>query len=278
MNKKDEIVRDAVEESKDHRGRALLVILGVVALALLVLAGAMFYYAYTNTRDQAAAGTDLAQRVEEACGDPSRVTDDLEKLCARAGEVASSGESIGIGPPGPKGDRGDPGAPGEAGPPPSDAQVANAVALYCAGGRCRGSDGENATPAQVADAVSSYCNDRGQCRGPRGSEGEDGQDGATGPTGPQGPPPSQEQVEAAVATYCSTRNNCQGPAGPQGPPGEEGEQGPPGVVNVETNCDAPEGQVIDKVQSNYNAGTRTIVISCTYKEDATIPGTGGPNT
>lgn len=217
MNSDEDLVNAAVHESRDYRGRALLVAIGALSIALLITAGVAFYFGYTDTRNQAEAGTSLAEQVKAACDNPNKDAADLGNLCNNADSVIDSGKSVGI-----KGDKGDPGVPGEPGPEPSAAQVANAVAVYCAGARCRGSDGANASPRQVAAAVGLYCNARGKCAGPDGSAGVDGSDGATGP---QGAPPTGDQIAAAVAAYCDNRGNCRGPVGPKG---DTGQDGPPG--------------------------------------------------
>lgn len=226
MTRQDDLVNEAVHEGRNTKARWTIVGLGVIAALLAVVAAVAFWYAYSNTRDQAEAGTSLAQQVRDACSNPEKASKDLSPLCDNADSVVKSGETVGI--KGDKGDPGDPGLPGEQGPPPSDAQVSQAVALYCAGGRCDGSDGRNATTDQVAEAVALYCNSQGECRGPEGRAGPEGQDGATGnpgATGPQGPPPSDAQVQAAVSTYCSNHGNCQGPVGPAGQDGQDGQPG-----------------------------------------------------
>jgi hypothetical protein len=45
------------------------------------------------------------------------------------------------------------------------------------------------------------------------------------------------------------------------------------VVAVNSNCDAPDGQVIDQVNAEYNAANQTINITCTFKPDE--PAVGG---
>lgn len=255
----EQIIYDSVEESKDYRRRWLLVGIVTIAVLSLLVSGIAAYYAYGSVKDQAAAGTTLAQQVKDACEDPTKRTADIQYLCDNAEKVVEEApEAI-------KGDTGPQGEQGEPGPPPSAAQVAKAVASFCAGQRCRGTDGKNATQSQVAQAVQTYCNARGECEGPQGDTGN------VGDTGPIGPPPSDAQVQDAVDAYCLTHNGCQGPAGPEGPPG------PTGVVNVDDQCEAAaEGMVVADVNSTYDPDTRTLTIDCTYKEDAAVPpGTGG---
>lgn len=208
---KDRIVTDSVSEAKDQGHRALLLVACLVALLSLVLATWAAWRAYEPVQQAAQRGTSLAQEVKDACEDPSKITSDIESLCHQANAVVSQAPQAAV--QGAKGDQGD---PGPQGPPPSTTEVANAVALYCADGRCRGENGADATAAQVASAVSQYCNSRGQCRGPEGSPG------------PAGANATDNQISEAVSDYCSTHNDCKGPKGDPGPTGEAGPAGPAG--------------------------------------------------
>lgn len=237
------IVNQALEESKEHKARALVFTLGMVAVALLVLAAVMFYKGYDTARTQAEAGTSLAEQIQAACDDPTKRTADIESLCDNADNVVKNGEVAGI-----KGERGDPGFPGVPGPPPSASQVANAVALFCASDRCNGVDGQSASPDQVARAVTIYCNNRGQCRG------SDGQNGDPGPTGPA---PTDSQIAQAVSDYCASRNECRG---------AQGDQGPTGVVDITVDCTTPDGKEISEIQASYNQADRRITLTCTYRD------------
>lgn len=126
------------------------------------------------------------------------------------------------GPAGPPGVAGQQGAQGPIGPigpqglPPSVAQVAQAVAAFCANDRCKGT---TPTPAQIASAVSSYCAANGQCRGPAGS---------------MGPAPTDLQIASSVSSYCAQESApCRGVAGKDGKDGKDGldgvgSQGEPG--------------------------------------------------
>lgn len=100
----------------------------------------------------------------------------------------------------PAGPPGEPGPAGPAGPAPTLAQVIDALASYCADGRCRGPAGADGRDGQD---------------GRDGARGERGATGATGGTGPQG-----ERGEPGP----------QGPGGPPGPPGPQGEKGERGEV------------------------------------------------
>ena len=261
MNRTEEIKHEAAAEGRDPKTRHLLLALSTLAAISAIVAVWAGWSAWHSAHQDAQAGADLAAQVQAACDDNIPDTPQITRLCAQAKDVTEQ-----VGPAGPQGDQG---LPGPQGPPPSDAQVANAVALYCSSGRCEGPAGRSVTEAEVAQAVAIYCNNRGECRGPAGS---DGTDGATGATGPQGPPPSDEQVLSAVQTYCSNHNDCQGPTGPAGPEGPKGETG---VVDVKDNCDpAPDGDYISNVNSTYDADTKTITITCDYKPIIPVGGGG----
>lgn len=116
------------------------------------------------------------------------------------------------------------GEPGPRGPGPSNAQIAQAVASYCAAtGACAG---RGPTTAQVAAAVATYCTANGDCRGPQGDTGKPGRSvtGPKGEVGAAGPPPTSGQVADAVAAYCADGRcrGAQGEPGPAGPPGKDG--------------------------------------------------------
>lgn len=265
MSIKSDIIDGAIKDSVNPRQRGLLLAVSTIMVAFFVLAVVASWVAYSAIRDSANEGAGLAEEVQSACEDPGRNTEELGALCDSADQVIENAPSV-VEPSPPL--QGKTGEDGEPGPAPTEAEVALAVDSYCATNNCRGT---NATPTQVATAVALYCDAAGRCRGPVGAAGSEGQDGTDGDDGDAGPPPSSTQISDAVATYCSTRNECRGATGPEGP------VGPAGVVNVESNCDAPEGQVIDQVNSTYSSGSQTITINCTYKDDSTIvdPPTGG---
>lgn len=68
---------------------------------------------------------------------------------------------------------------------PTSAQVMSAVAAYCSGGICNGTNGRNASDEQIATAVAKYCA-TGLCKGDRGSTGATGATGAVGANGANG--------------------------------------------------------------------------------------------
>jgi len=152
---------------------------------------------------------------------------------------------------------------------PTDLQVLQAVAAYCANGACRGTDGtdgDKPTAADVLAAVTAYCAD-GRCQGTPGLNGVNGLDGLpgatgemgaagatgeTGPMGPAGPGPTPEDIAAAVAAYCST-GACTGPQGEKGDTGDTGPEGKPGT----TCADGTPPQQIEVMTRNRDGITPT---------------------
>lgn len=115
------------------------------------------------------------------------------KLEGEAGIGGVPGGDGTIGEPGPRGETGGRGPAGEsiAGP--------------------QGRPGEGPTAAEIAEAVAAYCAERGDCRGAAGEDGSDGADGAQGepgPPGPQGPPgedaPADDPPESAARLVTCT--------------------------------------------------------------------------
>lgn len=260
---RDQIVTEAVKDGRDTAGRRFLAFLALLLLALAAYTVWSFQQ-YTDGKndqiqektEQAAQGKSLAEQVQEACRDGSKDTADLGALCSQANEVVKQVT-------GPAGNAGADGATGATGPGPSNTQVSNAVASYCAGGAC---DGKNVTVAQVSAAVAQYCNANGECKGPVGQAGTDGtagqpgQDGAKGDPGDPGPPPSDEQITTAVQTYCDAHNQC----APEVIP-------PDGVVTegtCELSLEPIEGQPASRVTGSITLTieqggiTRQVTINC----------------
>lgn len=107
--------------------------------------------------------------------------------------------------------RGEAGPAGPAGPPPSDEQVAAAVAVYFEEHPVQ--DGEAPSPAAIAAAVTNYLAEHPPERGE------------------PGPPPTASQVAAAVQEYLVSTppaDGEDGQPGPAGPPGADGEDGEDG--------------------------------------------------
>lgn len=172
----------------------------------------------------ASQGKVLAKDVTKEC-QSAKFRNDNPTLCVQASVLATATPSAIPGPQGPTG------------PGPSQQQVEQAVASYCALLTC----GTGPTAPQVAQAVATYCNVHGQCRGPVGDTGAPGSAGATGPVGSTGPPGSQgdqgdpgqnataDQIADAVATYCTAHSNCAGSNGANGASGDPGKPGEPPV-------------------------------------------------
>ena len=68
---------------------------------------------------------------------------------------------------------------------PTIAQVMSAVAAYCSGGICNGTNGKNASDEQIATAVAKYCA-AGRCKGDTGATGATGATGVAGANGANG--------------------------------------------------------------------------------------------
>ena len=161
----------------------------------------------------------------------SNVTDECQSaafrranpaLCVQASVLATATPVVIPGPQGPPG------------PGPSQQQIEQAVASYCALVTCV----TGPTAPQVAQAVATYCNIHGQCQGPSGppgvsgSTGPDGPIGSTGPVGSPGQNATADQIADAVTTYCAAHNNCAGNDGSDGQPGASGASGQPGQPPV----------------------------------------------
>ncbi len=123
------------------------------------------------------------------------------------------------------------GATGPAGPGPTDAQVAAAVAAYL----ILHPPAANVAPADVTAAVAAYL--------------------AQHPPAP-GPPPSDAQVSSAVAAYMAAHPAPSGPAGPTGPAGVQGDPGPAGPAGAPGSAPAgwtwtdPSGTTYDCAQDS----------------------------
>jgi len=100
------------------------------------------------------------------------------------------------------------GPPGEPGPPPSDEQVAEAVARFLQ--EHPPEPGRSPTFEEIRAAVADYLAE------------------SPPPAGEPGPGPTQEQVLAAVTTYLISNPVPAGEPGPAGPAGRDGEPGPAG--------------------------------------------------
>lgn len=89
------------------------------------------------------------------------------------------------GVPGKNGKLGAPGPPGKAGRPPTQTEIASAVAAYCAEGACKP---PGVSRDDVLAAVTVYCSTH-TCRGPAGEAGAAGATGKTGAAGRDADPP-----------------------------------------------------------------------------------------
>jgi hypothetical protein len=198
----DETVRRRLAAADGHRKIWAAVGVTLVGVALLAVA----YFSQRGTARERDAEQDQTITSLSALAD-----DNARAAVELAEQVRGLGGVPVVQPP-------TPGERGRDGRPPTAEEIGQAVAAYCADGRCNGDD---VTPEQVAAAVATYCNSRGECRGTPGADGDDGE------TGQQGPPPSAEQVADAVAAYCAD-GRCRGEQGERGEKGDQGEPGEPG--------------------------------------------------
>jgi hypothetical protein len=209
--RRDEIIEEAAREGRDGRTRKVLLALGVLLVLLFALLGWAGWYIYQFKQAQVDAGAKINSMVTSAC--ESGQLPKTDRLCTTAKEVE---KVVTEGPPGPIGPI------GPAGPGPTQAQVNQAVATWCSGGRCVGKP----TASQVLAAVATICPGN-QCDGKPGQPGDDGspgvpgedgspgangQNGTNGTDGTDGQNATPEQIATAVAEYCAN-DNCKGEKG-----------------------------------------------------------------
>lgn len=203
-----ELASEAALEGKDSKTRHLILWGGLALVLFVVLSLASWGYIWYM---QVQAGSNLASQVTVACKDGTLAPKD--DLCTQAKAVEKVVEEGPPGPVGGEGQQGKKGDTGERGPGPTAAQVNQAVATWCSGGRCIGKP----TTAQVLAAVTTICAN-GACDGPPGTDGTNGTDGNDGVDGQNATP---EQIATAVAAYCAD-DNCRGAKGDKGDKGEPG--------------------------------------------------------
>lgn len=236
----------------------------LIVVVILLAVGAQWWEAERD-RDyfagQVAAGQATQAEFAEALADANG------RIEALGGQPSVEVEQTPDGPEpvdaGEASQQGEQGEPGETGPPPSAAQVAEAVDRYCATNGCTGPQGPSPSPLEVAQAVASYCDARGDCAGPTGVAGGEG---PAGEAGPAGPAPSDAQIAAAVEDYCAAHDGCAGlqgepgetgatgatgSQGPQGPTGPAGPACPEGAQPVTWTVDAARSTVIGLDPGTY---------------------------
>lgn len=154
-------------------------LLGSEALALLCLVGLVVFALFQIDDKQEAEGArdtaqdtalSLAEQVKTACASGGVTAAELGPACGQASEVAAGST------------RGERGRPGPAGPPPSDQQVAEAVAAYL-----------DANPVV----------------GKRGKQGKAGEPGLAGADGDPGEPgdPGKDGSPPASWSFTTPRGN-----------------------------------------------------------------------
>lgn len=165
---------------------------------------------------------------------------------------------------------------------PTQPDLVNAFREYCAGGNCKGQDGQPPTPDDVAAAFARFCAD-GRCVGPAGKDARDGRDGEDGQAlppepamvlaavsdycstgacrgadGVNGPPPTPEAILAAVQQFCAA-DACRGPAGNDGQKGDKGDKGdPPSSIVI---VDPKTGQTLTCTPNPPGSTTYTCAAS-----------------
>lgn len=130
---------------------------------------------------------------------------------------------------------------------PTMDQVIQGVTTVCAGGKCVGPKGDNASFADIATAVSAYCAD-GKCQGPPGVDGKDG------------------DAEKAVRDYCAAQEGgtCKGIQGDKG----ESIKGDPGQDGADgKNAPKPTGAEFKWITSD---GMRVCVYRVTYDDGSNV--------
>ena len=195
----DDIVAEAMADSKDKKSRRWIWIFGILTVVGLIVSAIDLGAVYSEKQSQVDAGRDLALQVQTACRDNVPDTVDLQKICEQANRVEKQTSQGPQGLPGVQGPRGPQGIQGPVGPMgfqgiqglPGDT----------------GSAGQNGKDG--ANGVEGPRGDQG-LQGLQGTPGVKGKQGDTGATGPQG----------AAGT--------QGSPGATGPKGDTGATGPMG--------------------------------------------------
>lgn len=199
--------------------------LAVLILALVVGGGAWLASLVVSLRSE---GVDREQQIESLSRTVQEANDRLEAVGEAPVPVPAASTAPAQGQRGQDGVAGDTGPQGEPGRPPTGAEIAAGVSMYCSVRiDCAGPAGQDGRP------------------GTAGQDGTDGDDGAPGVAGAPGEPgapgraPTAEEIAAAVAAFCGTPSSpC---AGPKGDPGAAGMPGAPGAPG------AP-GRGIDRIE------------------------------
>lgn len=134
----------------------------------------------------------------------------VENVCADNACDGPQGEA------GTDGEIGEQGIQGDPGRPPTEEEIAIAVAQFCSENNCDGPQGPGPTSEQIAQAVSEYCaNDN--CKGEPGTNGADGDKGEPGEdaipftfkfTIPANPPFTTEQTYVCEINSNGEINEC----------------------------------------------------------------------
>lgn len=191
------------------------VILGGAILTMLSIFIVVLLFNASRARERISSTLASATlTIQQQAQDNIKLRDQIKAL-GEVPVVAAPTPEVIAGEPGAKGESGPQGATGPQGPGPSNAQVLEAVDVFCGNGRCQGPIGPVGPQGSV------------------GLSGNDGVTGATGPIGPQGPQgiPGSAGVDGASVQGPAGppgADGAPGPAGPPGPQGDPGVSGPPG--------------------------------------------------
>lgn len=215
----------------------------LIGFLILALATGFSIYRTNQISNQASNRTDdramvAKERADTAAINVVKAKKVVDKTAKKTDRVAKKqNETIRVltkaginGLPGATGSEGTPGLPG---PAPTDKQVQEAVAAFCATVSCF----VGPTTAQVTTAIEIFCKDR-RC------VGQDGKDAAI----------TDSQLDAAVKRYCAKLENCsQGPQGVKGDKGDKGESGPVGPIGPV----GPQGPAIASFTFTASGVTQT---------------------
>jgi len=195
--------------------RRIVFAIAMIVLGLIGGLGGGWLTTYTRAEETAAERDDAVAAAEANCAQ----VESLGWTCVRDPAELQGAE----GPQGP------------AGPPPTDEQVAAAVADFFQ--RNPVEDGESPSPAAIAVAVTNYL--------------------AANPPeqGEPGPAPSAEQIASAVEAYLIEHPAPAGPPGPAGPAGADGEDGEDGESPTAEELAAAAAKAVEEYIEEHPCST-----------------------
>lgn len=164
-----------------------------VILLLIAVGYALIVYNQIHTRNEIRETKTLVRQVVEAgiCVDiPFDTCMERIRKGIPTGPRGAQGPSGNIGP---RGFMGEQGQTGDRGRGPTLRELVFALSVYCDRVSCRGPSGRTPTQADIARAVASFCATRSNCSGPQGAQGPKGDKGDEGSPGNSGMPGSPVQ-------------------------------------------------------------------------------------